>query len=147
MLIRSQDGKRVVETSEVWIQRHADRIIEHHYIFAATELDPEGICLGQYDSEEDAKVMLFLILYRAGRDESIDLCMCADEVDKQNGTVVDAAIAALLAAVRRFGVPKKMQVSDTGEAGSEPGNTCPNCHTTMHELEDAQYCPKCGVTA
>lgn len=144
MLIRSQDGKAVVETSSVWIQSHADSSSPQRYIFAATEFDPEGLCMGQYSSETEAKTVLERILYKAELNEAIDLYRETGTGDDQS-ELNTLSLVALRVAAKRFGTPKNLY--GDFPAASSNRETCPKCYTPMEDGESGIYCPKCEVTA
>ena len=147
MLIRSQDGLTVVRTNSVWSQLSADK--EKHYIFAATEFDPEGILLGEYDHVEKAKAMMARVLYTAELGEAVDLCPAKDAGDDP-AALIDLTLEALKVAAKRFGIPKHIYVEMASAcSGGRPGpnpHKCPKCFTTMEEGTDGKYCPTCGVT-
>jgi len=88
MLVRSQDGQAVVETSSVWIQPSADKT--RHYIFAATEFDPGGVCLGQYGSAGAAIAVLTRVMANGEKRRPTDLY--AEKVDAVSAEALRDAV-------------------------------------------------------
>jgi len=75
MLIRDQKGKIIVRSNHVWVQgqdkRPADQ--DEYFLFASTELEPEGICVGRFETEAKALDVMKCILGTAVAGLAVDL--------------------------------------------------------------------------
>jgi len=148
MLIRSQDGLTIVQTKSVWAQHSVDKT--KLYIFAATEFDPEGVCLAERNTVAEAQLVIQRVLDNAEQGYATDLCEARDDSETSQ-LVVEITTGCLKKAFEDLIRKHKEQdmpvgSTDERELGYEPSQECPHCYTAMKVGECGKYCPKCGVT-
>lgn len=70
MLIRNQDGTRIIRTDSVIFETFPTG---KHGLIAADQLDPEGVVIAIYESEVKAKSTLGYIFAKAAEGKAVDL--------------------------------------------------------------------------
>lgn len=70
MLIRNQDGTRLIETNSVIVEKFPTGM---HGLIAADLFDPEGVVIATYESEIIAKSVLGYIFAKAAEGKAVDL--------------------------------------------------------------------------